>query len=216
MPRGDRGSSTLWAITSYFNPAGYARRLANYREFRRRLRCRWSPSSWGATARRSAAGRCRPARPAHRRGSVVAEGAPAERGAAGLPPTAARSRGSTATSCSTPTTGRSASACAVALHAGAAIRRCRECRPTPARGAAGGRHGRRRCVRSSSGRRRAGRRAVSPRRRTPSARGHAWIRLGGAPWSLERRTHDGCILGGGDKATRSPRSGASTCSIGWR
>lgn len=27
----------LWAITSYFNPAGYATRLANYREFRRRL-----------------------------------------------------------------------------------------------------------------------------------------------------------------------------------
>ena len=32
------GSSTLWAITSYFNPVGYARRLANYREFRRRLK----------------------------------------------------------------------------------------------------------------------------------------------------------------------------------
>src|SRR5262249_2664400 len=28
---------TLWAITSYFNPAGYARRLANYRVFRRAL-----------------------------------------------------------------------------------------------------------------------------------------------------------------------------------
>jgi hypothetical protein len=27
----------LWAITSYFNPARYARRLANYREFRSRL-----------------------------------------------------------------------------------------------------------------------------------------------------------------------------------
>ncbi len=27
----------LWAITSYFNPAGYARRLANYREFRSNL-----------------------------------------------------------------------------------------------------------------------------------------------------------------------------------
>ena len=28
---------SLWAITSYFNPAGYRRRLATYREFRRRL-----------------------------------------------------------------------------------------------------------------------------------------------------------------------------------
>ena len=27
----------LWAVTSYFNPMGYARRLANYRMFRRRL-----------------------------------------------------------------------------------------------------------------------------------------------------------------------------------
>ncbi len=27
----------LWAITSYFNPAGYRRRLENFREFRRRL-----------------------------------------------------------------------------------------------------------------------------------------------------------------------------------
>src|SRR5512143_3579916 len=30
-------SEALWAITSYFNPAGYARRLANYRRFRERL-----------------------------------------------------------------------------------------------------------------------------------------------------------------------------------
>jgi hypothetical protein len=30
-------SETLWAITSYFNPAGYARRLANYQLFRERL-----------------------------------------------------------------------------------------------------------------------------------------------------------------------------------
>lgn len=29
--------SALWAITSYFNPLGWTRRLANYREFRRRL-----------------------------------------------------------------------------------------------------------------------------------------------------------------------------------
>ena len=27
----------LWAITSYFNPIGYRRRLANYRAFRARL-----------------------------------------------------------------------------------------------------------------------------------------------------------------------------------
>jgi hypothetical protein len=31
------GRPPLWAITSYFNSRGYARRLANYREFRRRL-----------------------------------------------------------------------------------------------------------------------------------------------------------------------------------
>ena len=31
------GASRLWAITSYFNPIGYARRRANYAEFRRRL-----------------------------------------------------------------------------------------------------------------------------------------------------------------------------------
>jgi hypothetical protein len=30
-------SGALWAITSYFNPAGYRRRLANYRMFRRHL-----------------------------------------------------------------------------------------------------------------------------------------------------------------------------------
>ena len=29
--------SALWAVTSYFNPGGYQRRLHNYREFRRRL-----------------------------------------------------------------------------------------------------------------------------------------------------------------------------------
>ena len=28
----------LWAITSYFNPAGYNTRLANYRAFRARLK----------------------------------------------------------------------------------------------------------------------------------------------------------------------------------
>ncbi len=32
-----RDASRLWAITSYFNPIGYARRRANYAEFRRRL-----------------------------------------------------------------------------------------------------------------------------------------------------------------------------------
>ena len=30
-------AATLWAITSYFNPAGYRRRLANYRLFRKSL-----------------------------------------------------------------------------------------------------------------------------------------------------------------------------------
>jgi hypothetical protein len=30
-------SEGLWAITSYFNPVGYTRRLANYRLFRERL-----------------------------------------------------------------------------------------------------------------------------------------------------------------------------------
>ena len=30
-------AGTLWAITSYFNPAGYQRRLANFRQFRERL-----------------------------------------------------------------------------------------------------------------------------------------------------------------------------------
>src|SRR4051794_25701615 len=29
--------AALWAVTCYFNPVGYRRRLANYREFRRRL-----------------------------------------------------------------------------------------------------------------------------------------------------------------------------------
>lgn len=33
-----REDHMLWAITSYFNPAGYARRLENYRTFRARLR----------------------------------------------------------------------------------------------------------------------------------------------------------------------------------
>jgi hypothetical protein len=31
------GSAVIWAITSYFNPLGYRRRLANYRLFRERL-----------------------------------------------------------------------------------------------------------------------------------------------------------------------------------
>lgn len=31
------GVSALWAVTCYYNPMGYARRLANYREFRARL-----------------------------------------------------------------------------------------------------------------------------------------------------------------------------------
>lgn len=35
--RGSFLASPLWAITSYFNPAGYSRRLANYRRFRRSL-----------------------------------------------------------------------------------------------------------------------------------------------------------------------------------
>lgn len=30
-------AEALWAITSYFNPVGYRRRLTNYRVFRRRL-----------------------------------------------------------------------------------------------------------------------------------------------------------------------------------
>lgn len=34
----DRRSGKIWAITCYFNPAGYRQRLANYRVFRRRLR----------------------------------------------------------------------------------------------------------------------------------------------------------------------------------
>jgi hypothetical protein len=33
----ERFGSTLWAVTCYFNPAGYRRRLANYRLFRERL-----------------------------------------------------------------------------------------------------------------------------------------------------------------------------------
>src|SRR2546421_3462219 len=33
----DRHGKELWAITCYFNPAGYRRRLANYRVFRERL-----------------------------------------------------------------------------------------------------------------------------------------------------------------------------------
>lgn len=34
---GTRGDAPLWAITCYFNPARFRRRLENYREFRRRL-----------------------------------------------------------------------------------------------------------------------------------------------------------------------------------
>lgn len=42
-------SGTLWAVTSYYNPAGYQRRKANYRLFRERLRLplltvEWSPT----------------------------------------------------------------------------------------------------------------------------------------------------------------------------
>ena len=33
----DRSSSSIWAITAYFNPHGYRRRLRNYRIFQRRL-----------------------------------------------------------------------------------------------------------------------------------------------------------------------------------
>jgi hypothetical protein len=33
----DQRAATLWAITCYFNPIGYQRRLANYRTFRRNL-----------------------------------------------------------------------------------------------------------------------------------------------------------------------------------
>ena len=33
----DQCPSRLWAITSYFNPVGYQRRLENYRIFRQRL-----------------------------------------------------------------------------------------------------------------------------------------------------------------------------------
>jgi hypothetical protein len=36
-PTADRNGEDLWAITCYFNPAGYRRRLANYRVFRERL-----------------------------------------------------------------------------------------------------------------------------------------------------------------------------------
>lgn len=36
-PAATRDASPIWAITSYFNPAGYRRRLENYRVFRRRL-----------------------------------------------------------------------------------------------------------------------------------------------------------------------------------
>ena len=31
------GGDDLWAITSYFNPAGYRRRLANFKTFRKHL-----------------------------------------------------------------------------------------------------------------------------------------------------------------------------------
>jgi hypothetical protein len=34
----DLQSATFWAITCYFNPAGYRRRLENYRTFRQRLK----------------------------------------------------------------------------------------------------------------------------------------------------------------------------------
>src|SRR5262245_38284590 len=34
---GCSGNGALWAITAYFNPARYARRLHNYRVFRRHL-----------------------------------------------------------------------------------------------------------------------------------------------------------------------------------
>jgi len=43
------GQASIWAVTSYFNPARYRRRLANYRVFRRNLEfplltIEWSPS----------------------------------------------------------------------------------------------------------------------------------------------------------------------------
>src|SRR5688500_17208469 len=34
----DARSEALWAITCYFNPVGYRRRLENYRTFRQRLK----------------------------------------------------------------------------------------------------------------------------------------------------------------------------------
>ena len=34
----DPRSANLWAITCYFNPVGYRRRLENYRMFRQRLK----------------------------------------------------------------------------------------------------------------------------------------------------------------------------------
>ena len=34
----DSRSGNLWAITCYFNPVGYRRRLENYRMFRQRLK----------------------------------------------------------------------------------------------------------------------------------------------------------------------------------
>ena len=37
MSTSSSGGGILWAITSYFNPAGYRRRLANFRAFRARL-----------------------------------------------------------------------------------------------------------------------------------------------------------------------------------
>jgi hypothetical protein len=37
MPRTSRKVDELWAITSYFNPVGYRRRLQNYRLFRQRF-----------------------------------------------------------------------------------------------------------------------------------------------------------------------------------
>jgi hypothetical protein len=37
MPAAANREAALWGITCYFNPAGYRRRLANYRVFRERL-----------------------------------------------------------------------------------------------------------------------------------------------------------------------------------
>jgi hypothetical protein len=48
---GDRSEQRLWAITSYFNPAGYRRRLENYRTFRRHLSAPLVTVEWSEDGR---------------------------------------------------------------------------------------------------------------------------------------------------------------------